>query len=583
MSKRRINNSKCEYQLLENRQLLAGITFDADSGTVNIEGTSHGDQVYVLNGSDSQIKIRFEGVEETVFDRSIVQSITFRGLGGNDYFENRTDKRSRAFGNNGDDTLIGGDNRDRIRGGKGNDRIEGRNGNDFLHGGKHQDSILGGEGNDEIVGSFGADSLHGQQGNDAIDAGADNDLATGGQGNDVILGRNGDDDLRGGGGHDEIRGHNGNDIIQGSVGNDDLFGNAGHDSVYGGSNDDNLYGGSGFDNLFGGQGLDDIFGGLGDDDLDGGSNSDFLRGGEGNDDYQSDSSDNVIVDSSDFSFDGDFEIRGEITGFNSNNGTFLILGIPVQIANAQFVAPNINNGSFVKAEGSFNGNVLDAREVEFELNDDRDENLEARGTIQNLNTANQSFSFFGFNVSYAGAHAEGQLANGIGIELKGRLTGNQIQAFEIETATGAGQNDDGDHDQDEDQDNLSSNIELSGNISNYNLSAQTFELLGLTIDFSSAQIQGNFGNGSFVKVDGQFGPAAIAAREIEVDQPDDNNENFEGTGPIQNLTESNQTFVLFGFVVDYSDAEIETNLAVNAVVSVEGQFLNGNITADRIR
>ena len=281
---------------------------------------------------------------------------------------------------------------------------------------------------------------------------------------------------------------------------------------------------------------------------------------------------------------GDFEVRDEITNFDSVNQSFQVLGIQVNFDNAQFVASSIGNGTFVKAEGSFDGNVLDAREVELELDDDRDENIEARGVIQNLNSANQTFSFFGFSVLCSNAEIEGSLANGNTIELEGRLTGNQIQAFEIESAAGDDQqNNDGGSDQDNDQNNnAESNIELTGTVSGFDSSAQTFQLLGLTIDFSTAQLQGNIGNGSFVKVDGRFGVGAITAREVEFDQPDDNNENFEGIGPIQNLDQANQTFELFGFLVDYGNAEIETGLANNSLVSVEGFFDNGMITADEV-
>ena len=144
MTERRKPTKSTEYAILESKQLLAGITFDSASGIVEVEGTRLGDQVYILNESESQIKINFAGVEERVFNRDDVQSITFRGRAGDDYFENRTNERSRAFGHNGNDTLIGGENRDRIRGGKGNDQIEGRGGHDFLEGGKQNDFILGG-------------------------------------------------------------------------------------------------------------------------------------------------------------------------------------------------------------------------------------------------------------------------------------------------------------------------------------------------------------------------------------------------------------------------------------------------------
>lgn len=65
------------------------------------------------------------------------------------------------FGQDDDDTLLGGSGNDRIDGGIDDDVIFGEEGNDYLLGGQGIDTIIGGIGNDTIDGGIGADNMSG--------------------------------------------------------------------------------------------------------------------------------------------------------------------------------------------------------------------------------------------------------------------------------------------------------------------------------------------------------------------------------------------------------------------------------------
>jgi Ca2+-binding RTX toxin-like protein len=89
-----------------------------------------------------------------------------------------------AFGEQGDDFILGNANNNRFSGGLGNDRLAGDAGDDRLFGDAGLDSLSGNADNDLLYGGPGGDDLGGDDGNDTIFGGADVDLMSGGDGND---------------------------------------------------------------------------------------------------------------------------------------------------------------------------------------------------------------------------------------------------------------------------------------------------------------------------------------------------------------------------------------------------------------
>jgi len=198
-----------------------------------------------------------------------------------------SNERNLLMGMRGDDTIDGGLGNDRIEGGDGNDRLIGGLGRDFVAGGDGDDFIFGGsgatDGRDNLQGGNGNDFMNGGAGNDLMAGGAGNDTMVGGDGNDRLAGDDGMDSLNGGSGNDNMTGGDGDDTLNGSIGSDILQGQGGNDLVVGGEGIDRIWGGLGDDTLNGGDSNDIMLGGPGDDVLFGGEGNDRLSGNAGAD------------------------------------------------------------------------------------------------------------------------------------------------------------------------------------------------------------------------------------------------------------------------------------------------------------
>jgi uncharacterized delta-60 repeat protein len=131
----------------------------------------------------------------------------FQGYFGDDHNDTLIggSAADKLFGENGKDSLVGGD---------GPDLLDGGAGADVLDGGSGPDTMQGSLGNDSLFGGDGADILDGSDGADALNGGADNDELIGGIGNDLLAGSSGDDRLVGGPGADAQDGEAGSDTYE---------------------------------------------------------------------------------------------------------------------------------------------------------------------------------------------------------------------------------------------------------------------------------------------------------------------------------------------------------------------------------
>ncbi len=249
---------------LEDRRLLAADVSLSDEGVLIVDGTNEPDTVEVSSIGD-RIVVKTNGADSRTFAASRVEAILFSGRDGDDTFVNRTDVKSIAYGNEGNDRLVGGSAKDKLFGGPGNDTLAGRRGEDELHGDYGDDHLIGGEGDDDLRGWYGDDTLVAGDGDDYASGYKGNDKIWGGNGDDVIKGHEGDDLLFGDAGDDRIYGWKGDDLLVGGVGDDYLSGWSGNDILVGGKGNDKLRGHSGRDLLIGGQNADSIDGGSGED------------------------------------------------------------------------------------------------------------------------------------------------------------------------------------------------------------------------------------------------------------------------------------------------------------------------------
>ena len=252
------------YQECEPRQLLAGVTFTAATGEILIGGTTGVDVARVTQVNEV-VTVTHEGFDTRTFAASQVNSILFVGLAGDDFFENQTAISARAFGQAGNDTLIGGSGADRLIGNTDNDIIRGNGGDDFIVAGNGDDNIDAGAGNDRVLGIMGFNVIEGGAGDDSIFGGNDTDVITDISGTNLLVGSSGVDNIQGGTGDDLIFGGPGADTIFGQGGNDRIYAQGGNDFVSGGTGVDVVAGNDGDDVLRGEQGNDRLVGGAGND------------------------------------------------------------------------------------------------------------------------------------------------------------------------------------------------------------------------------------------------------------------------------------------------------------------------------
>ncbi len=359
-----------------------------DAGADELSGGAGNDLIYadaedtVDHGGEGTDRVIVQGDGDFSIDMTASSVERVDGAAGNDFMDaTGMTERVTQIGNDGDDTLIGGEANDIQRGGDGDDVIAGGDGNDNIRGDAGADELSGGAGNDLIYadaedtvidGGVGTDRVivqgdgdfsidmtassvervDGAAGNDFMDAtgmtervtqigndgddtligGEANDIQRGGDGDDVIAGGDGNDNIRGDAGADELSGGAGNDLIyadaedtvidggegtdrvivqgdgdfsidmtassvervDGAAGNDFMdatgmtervtqIGNGGDDTLIGGEANDIQRGGDGDDVIAGGDGNDNIRGDAGADELSGGAGNDQLHGGDGND------------------------------------------------------------------------------------------------------------------------------------------------------------------------------------------------------------------------------------------------------------------------------------------------------------
>jgi len=176
----------------------------------------------------------------------------------------------------GNDLLMGGDDRDYLYGGSGNDVLQGGEGNDLLDGGYGNDTLDGGSGADSMSGGYGDDIYYVDNVNDTVTEGwfegtdtiyssvsytaptnVEN-LTLTGSNNIFGIGNYGDNTLIGNSGHNRLSGEEGNDTLYGMSGDDTLSGGNGYDYLNGGDGDDYLAGGLGSDTIVTGAGKDTV-------------------------------------------------------------------------------------------------------------------------------------------------------------------------------------------------------------------------------------------------------------------------------------------------------------------------------------
>ena len=192
-------------------------TLDARTRILFVSGTDGRDDFGAVgNAETNTLRVNMGGAIEE-FPLNLVERMEVQLYGGDDVLRlGGGVPNTYAFGDDGNDVMVGGPGRDTMSGGSGKNFLYGMGGDDRLQGSNGRDYLDGGEGVDRLYGDL------------------DRDRDTGRGGNDTIFGGGGADNIFAGAGDDYIDGGTSNDPIRADFGNDTIFGGRGRDIQDGG-------------------------------------------------------------------------------------------------------------------------------------------------------------------------------------------------------------------------------------------------------------------------------------------------------------------------------------------------------------
>ena len=179
-----------------------------DNGVVKVTGTGSDDTICVFapRGRVDVLRAHMNG-RNWNFSLSAITGVEVDAGVGNDIVTaNLPELGSYVYGNDGNDTLVGGAADDSLSGGSGDDQLSGMGGNDVLNGNAGRDKLMGYEGND---------SLYGGNGNDKLIGGPGFDLHVGNAGRDTFLSKDFTPDTLTGGNDDDQAYSDDNDVVTG--------------------------------------------------------------------------------------------------------------------------------------------------------------------------------------------------------------------------------------------------------------------------------------------------------------------------------------------------------------------------------
>lgn len=170
---------------------------------------------------------------------------------------------------------------------------------------------------------------------------------------------------------------------------------------------------------------------------------------------------------------------------------------------------------------------------------------DVHGVVSSLDTNARTFVIGADTVSYGSASVQGTLANGAMVEVAGSVSGTAITATEVQV-------------EDSPTGTTGEDTELNGQIQQLDSTAQTFVLLGYTIDYSAISPAPTLQEGASVEVQGTVDATnanVIHATSLQVDcsQPGDGNANGEAKGQVTAIDTVGMTVTL-GTSVFWADA-----------------------------
>lgn len=189
-----------------------------------------------------------------------------------------------------------------------------------------------------------------------------------------------------------------------------------------------------------------------------------------------------------------------------------------------------------------------ATRLERESSDDPNR-VELMVPIRKLNPTAQTFTYGlrTYTVDYSKATLRGTLVEGAVVRFRGSKSGTTITALRVRAIEGKEKPDVPD----------GTRIELRGLVGNLNPTTQTFQVEGLSVDYSAATVIGTLANGIEVEVKGTLSGTTVKAIRVKVTPQDDEEPgNAELEGIIANFNATAKTFTVNGVTVSVNDQTV---------------------------
>lgn len=226
---------------------------------------------------------------------------------------------------------------------------------------------------------------------------------------------------------------------------------------------------------------------------------------------------------------------------------------------------------------------LHAAQVRVRLPDAAGATVATSGVVGMLDSAGASFDLGGIRVDFRGAEVRpsaAALANGRYVQVRGVQAadgGLAAQAVRVIDGRGAAE------------------AELKGTVDRYDAASVHFQVRGVDVDASRAEISGCPGgllaDGLFVELEGRLGPTGVIAQSVHCeDEPDDATVERKGRAGSVDATarrfvltpSSGGTITVSWTDVTYFEAVTPATLA-DQLVEVEGRLVDGVLVATKVQ
>ncbi|MBP8306810.1 MAG: hypothetical protein KAY46_06065 [Burkholderiaceae bacterium] len=281
------------------------------------------------------------------------------------------------------------------------------------------------------------------------------------------------------------------------------------------------------------------------------------------------------------------EARGVVQSVSPTAGSFVVLGVPVQVSAATVFdgvgsLAGLAAGQSVEVYGFFDRSSRSLSATRVELRTEALSRFKAHGLIGTIDPRTRSFLFGGLVVDYGAAVQVGLGAGPApGIEVRvsaaagpssdGVWRVDRVEAVQAPDYGGA------------------SRIKIEGPVNSFG-SPSGFYLGGVRADASAAQFQnGNaagLGEGTRVVMEGRIEEGVFKVSRVEYDRSEVEAPEFQVRGPVDRVTGAG-TFVVRNTSVDASAATLDSgtlaDLRVGRRVEARGQISGGVLRATRLK